>query len=127
MFANNKAFSGFSVNSLERAREFYGKSLGLAIEEKPGLGIVVRLGGNTPLFIYEKPNHEPATYTVLNFRVENIEKAVDELVARGIVMERYPSMNQDERGIDRKREGSACPSIAWFKDPAGNILSVVED
>jgi catechol 2,3-dioxygenase-like lactoylglutathione lyase family enzyme len=122
MFANTKAFSGFAVDDVQKAREFYGETLGLktsVLEE--GL-LVLHLAGDRDTFVYEKPDFEPATYTILNFPVEDVDKAVGELTARGVGFERYDGFEQDEKGISR----SLGPPIAWFKDPAGNILSVLE-
>jgi predicted enzyme related to lactoylglutathione lyase len=123
MLGNSKAFSGFAVDDLERAREFYGEKLGIETEllEPPGL-LTLHLGGGNDVFVYPKPDFVPATYTILNFPVEDAEAAVDELAGRGIEFERYEGFNQDERGIAR----GPGPAIAWFKDPAGNILSVLE-
>jgi catechol 2,3-dioxygenase-like lactoylglutathione lyase family enzyme len=123
MLGNSKAFSGFAVDDLERAREFYGEKLGIETEllEPPGL-LSLHLGGGNDVFVYPKPDFVPATYTILNFPVEDAEAAVDELAGRGIEFERYEGFNQDERGIAR----GPGPAIAWFKDPAGNILSVLE-
>ena len=123
MFKDAKAFSGFSVDDLQRAKEFYGKVLGLELRDTPE-GLDIHLGGGGRLFVYGKPNHEPATFTVLNFIVDDIEKAVAELKGRGVKFEHYdlPGIQTDERGIARGRG----PTIAWFKDPAGNILSVIE-
>jgi catechol 2,3-dioxygenase-like lactoylglutathione lyase family enzyme len=121
MFANTKAFSGFAVDDLEKAREFYGETLGIETSEEHGLMTLKLAGGERPTLVYPKPDHEPASYTVLNFPVDDIEHAVDELVARGVSFEHYDGAGQDERGIFR-RQG---PPIAWFRDPAGNILSVL--
>jgi catechol 2,3-dioxygenase-like lactoylglutathione lyase family enzyme len=115
------AFSGFSVDDLDRAKHFYGETLGLGVSENPA-GLELQLGGGARVFVYPKPNHEPATFTILNFPVSNIEEAVDELTAAGVSFERYDGMEQDDRGIAR----GGGPNIAWFKDPAGNILSVLE-
>jgi catechol 2,3-dioxygenase-like lactoylglutathione lyase family enzyme len=122
MFKDANAFSGFSVDDLERAKEFYGKTLGLAVTENPA-GLELRLGAGGTVFVYPKDNHEPATFTILNFPVSDIEQAVDGLVAAGVRFERYDGAPQDDRGIAR---GGGGPNIAWFKDPAGNILSVLE-
>ncbi|MQA72737.1 MAG: VOC family protein [Solirubrobacterales bacterium] len=122
MFANTKAFSGFAVDDVERAREFYGETLGLETSEEHGL-ITLHLAGDRGTLVYPKPDHTPATYTILNFPVDDIEAAVDELTGRGVSFERYEGADQDERGIFRG-EG---PYIAWFKDPAGNILSVLQE
>jgi len=124
MFKEAKSFSSFSVNDLRRAREFYGETLGLEIKETPE-GLELHTGNNA-VFLYPKPNHTPASFTVLNFHVNDIEKAVDELKALGVKLEHYdlPDIKTDERGIARGPHG---PIIAWFKDPAGNILSVLEE
>jgi len=123
MFKHTNAFSGFSVDDLDRAKRFYGDTLGLDISENPA-GLELLLGNGTRVFVYPKPNHEPATFTILNFMVENVEQAVDDLVASGVSFERYEGIDSDEKGITRG--GDDGPTIAWFKDPAGNILSVLE-
>jgi catechol 2,3-dioxygenase-like lactoylglutathione lyase family enzyme len=123
MFKDANAFSGFSVDDLDRAKEFYGETLGLSVSENPA-GLELQLGGGGRVFVYPKPNHEPATFTILNFAVPNIDQAVDELAGAGVTFERYDGMEQDEKGISR---GGGGPNIAWFKDPAGNILSVLEE
>lgn len=122
LFKDAKAFSSFSVNDLKQAKEFYGQTLGLDVKENQE-GLELRTGGQS-VFLYPKPNHTPASFTVLNFPVDNIETAVDELESLGIRLEHYdlPDMKTDERGIFR---GNPGPQIAWFKDPAGNILSVL--
>jgi catechol 2,3-dioxygenase-like lactoylglutathione lyase family enzyme len=122
MFKEATAFSGFSVDDLDRAKQFYEETLGLNVSENPA-GLELELGGGGRVFVYPKPNHEPATFTVLNFPVANIEQAVDDLTAAGVRFERYDGMESDERGISRGGDG---PTIAWFKDPAGNILSVLQ-
>jgi catechol 2,3-dioxygenase-like lactoylglutathione lyase family enzyme len=124
MFENTKPFSSFSVNDLQRAKEFYGKTLGLKVKETPE-GLELHFPGNNSIFIYPKENHVPATFTVLNFPVSNVEAAVDELSKRGVRFERYDEgeLKTDEKGIFRG-EG---PTIAWFKDPAGNFLSVLKE
>jgi catechol 2,3-dioxygenase-like lactoylglutathione lyase family enzyme len=123
MFKNTKAFSGFSVNDLQKAKEFYGKTLGLDVTEEND-NLSLHIAGGTTIFVYPKPNHVPATYTILNFPVDNIEQAVDELTRRGVHFEIYnePYLKTDEKGIAR---GNG-PKVAWFKDPAGNFLSVIE-
>jgi catechol 2,3-dioxygenase-like lactoylglutathione lyase family enzyme len=123
MFKAANSFSSFSVSDLQKAKEFYGQTLGLNISETPE-GLELRAGKNT-VFLYPKPNHTPASFTVLNFEVDDIEEAVDELNALGVRMEHYnlPDIKTDDRGICR----GPGPQIAWFKDPAGNILSVVEE
>jgi len=125
MFANTKAFSGFAVDDLDRAREFYGETLGLrtsVLDEENGL-MVLHLAGDRDTFVYRKEDFEPATYTILNFQVDDVEKAVDDLSARGVRFERYDGFEQDEKGIAR----DMGPDIAWFKDPAGNILAVLHE
>ena len=124
MFKDTKAFSGFSVNDIPKAKEFYSKTLGLDVSEINGM-LSLNIAGGNPIFIYPKPNHEPATYTMLNFPVDNVDKAVDELTKRGVHFEHYTGEIQtDEKGIAR---GNGGPTIAWFKDPAGNILSVLDE
>ena len=122
MFKNTKAFSGFSVNDLQKARQFYSDTLGLEVSEN--MGLELHIAGGNKIFVYEKPNHTPATFTILNFPVDDIEKTVEELRNKGIIFEKYDygSVRTDKDGIMR---GNG-PDIAWFKDPAGNILSVLE-
>lgn len=125
MFGNTKAFSGFSVNDTEKAKAFYSEILGIEVEELEMEGLIsLHIAGGTNILIYPKPNHIPATYTVLNFPVKDVEKAVDELTQRGVRFEIYNEDNfqTDEKGIFH----GGGPKIAWFKDPAGNILSVIE-
>ena len=122
MFANTKAFSGFAVDDLEAARKFYGETLGLDTSERHGL-LTLHLAGGRDTLVYPKPDHIPAAYTILNFQVGDIDAAVDELTSRGVQMERYRGMGQDEKGINR----AGGPYIAWFKDPAGNILAVLQE
>jgi catechol 2,3-dioxygenase-like lactoylglutathione lyase family enzyme len=121
MLGNSKAFSGFAVPDIEAARRFYGETLGLETSEADGL-LTLHLAGGRDTMIYPKPDFEPATYTILNFPVEDIDAAVDELSSRGVEFERYDGFGQDEKGIAR----DAGPPIAWFKDPAGNILAVIQ-
>jgi catechol 2,3-dioxygenase-like lactoylglutathione lyase family enzyme len=123
MFKNTKALSGFAVDDIEKAREFYGDTLGLDTSEENGL-LTLHLAGDRPTMIYPKPDIEPANYTILNFPVDDIDAAVEGLAARGVSFERYDGFEQDESGIARGDEG---PYIAWFKDPAGNILSVLQE
>jgi catechol 2,3-dioxygenase-like lactoylglutathione lyase family enzyme len=120
MFANTKAFSGFAVDDVERAREFYSQTLGLEVTEEHGM-LTLHIAGDRPTLVYPRPGHVPAEYTILNFPVDDIEQAVDELSSRGVVFERYEGFDQDDRGIMRGQG----PPIAWFKDPAGNVLSVL--
>jgi len=121
--ANTKAFSGFAVPDLQQARAFYEGTLGLRVSEENAL-LTLHLAGGRDTLVYPKPDHTPATYTILNFPVPDIDAAVEELATRGVQFERYDGFGQDERGIWRGEEG---PPIAWFKDPAGNILAVLED
>jgi catechol 2,3-dioxygenase-like lactoylglutathione lyase family enzyme len=125
MFANTKATNGFAVDDIEAAKRFYGETLGLGIadlSEEYGL-MSIQLAGGRNTLVYRKPDFVPATYTILNFEVDDIDAAVDELGSRGVGLERYDELDQDEKGIAR---GTPGPSIAWFKDPAGNILSVLQ-
>jgi catechol 2,3-dioxygenase-like lactoylglutathione lyase family enzyme len=124
MLQSQTAFSSFSVNDLQKAKEFYGRTLGLKVSEsKEGLELHP---GDTDVFVYPKPNHKPASFTVLNFVVGDIEKAVDELKNKGVKFEQYEGeIKTNEKGIHQDRERGPS-SIAWFKDPAGNILSVLE-
>jgi catechol 2,3-dioxygenase-like lactoylglutathione lyase family enzyme len=121
MFRDSHAFSGFSTNDLAKAKEFYGNTLGLDLTEENGM-LSLHLAGGGNVLIYPKENHEPATFTIMNFPVADVAETVDRLTAAGIRFERYPGANQDERGINHDQG----PAIAWFKDPAGNILSVLE-
>jgi catechol 2,3-dioxygenase-like lactoylglutathione lyase family enzyme len=124
MLNPSKAFSSFSVNDIQKAKEFYGKTLGVELSSGPEGTIELKLAGGAKALLYPKPNHQPATFTVLNFPVPSVEKAVDELNQRGVRFEVYDESNlkTDQRGISR---GNG-PTIAWFKDPAGNILSILE-
>lgn len=124
MLKSSKAMGSFSVNDILKAKEFYGNTLGLDVSNGPEGTLVLNLGGGTRTILYPKPNHEPATFTVLNFPVDSVEKAVEELGELGVRFEVYNEQNlkTDSRGISR---GNG-PTIAWFKDPAGNILSVLE-
>jgi catechol 2,3-dioxygenase-like lactoylglutathione lyase family enzyme len=122
MFKESKAFSGFSSNEIAASKQFYAETLGLDVSEEMG-GLALHLAGGGEVFVYPKDDHVPATFTVLNFPVRDVEAAVDRLTAAGVGLERYEGFGQDEKGIARGDEG---PTIAWFKDPAGNILSVLE-
>ena len=127
MFKDTKAFSGFSVDNLQKAKQFYGETLGLDVSEMEEMPVLsLSISGGTKIMIYEKPNHEPATFTILNFPAADIEKSVEELKDKDVVFESYdyPGLKTDENNISR---GNGGPSIAWFKDPAGNILSVLEE
>jgi predicted enzyme related to lactoylglutathione lyase len=123
MLKDSKAFSGFSAGDIAKAKDFYAEILGLDVSESHGV-LTLRLAGEKNVIIYPKPNHVPATFTVLNFPVKDVDLAVDELKKRGVHFEQYdfPNLKTDEKGIMR---GNG-PTIAWFKDPAGNILSVIE-
>ena len=120
MLANAPAFSGFAVPDIDAAREFYADTLGLKVTEEHGL-LTLHLAGDRPTLIYPKPDHTPATYTILNFQVDDVGDSVDELTARGVKFEHYEGFPQDEKGVMRGRG----PDIAWFKDPAGNVLAVI--
>jgi catechol 2,3-dioxygenase-like lactoylglutathione lyase family enzyme len=126
MFKNVHAFSGFSVNDIPQAKEFYGGTLGLDVAEHNGL-LQLKLGGGGSVFVYPKENHEPATFTILNFPVDDIDRTVDELKSRGVDFERYEGFEQDDKGIARGIAAEQGPDIAWFKDPAGNILAVLQE
>jgi catechol 2,3-dioxygenase-like lactoylglutathione lyase family enzyme len=123
MLKESKAFSGFSAGDIEKAKAFYGETLGLPVSESHGL-LTLHLAGGNNVLIYPKPNHTPAAFTLLNFPVDDVDLAVDELTKRGVRFEIYdlPDIKTDEKGIMRGKG----PTIAWFKDPAGNILSVLE-
>lgn len=125
MFKDSPAISGFSTNDLAKARQFYAGVLGLDVTEDHGMLNLHLTGGGTVL-IYPKDNHVPATYTVLNFPVDDIDRAVDALAAAGVKLERYDGLDQDERGIVRPTNAEYGPPIAWFTDPAGNIISVIQ-
>jgi predicted enzyme related to lactoylglutathione lyase len=123
MLKASESFSGFSVNDLAKAKKFYGDTLGVTVEEVPA-GLMLKIGSG--ILIYPKPNHEPATFTMLNFRVDDIDQAVGELVAKGIVFEHYEGLT-DTKGVARGISHNRGPNIAWFKDPAGNIISVLQE
>jgi catechol 2,3-dioxygenase-like lactoylglutathione lyase family enzyme len=122
MFSNTHAFSSFAVDDLDAARSFYGETLGLTVSDGPMGVLSLDLPGDRSTLVYPKPDFTPATYTILNFPVDDVEAAVDELTSRGVEFERYDGFEQDEKGISR----AGGPTIAWFKDPAGNILAVLE-
>jgi catechol 2,3-dioxygenase-like lactoylglutathione lyase family enzyme len=120
MFGQTKAFSGFSVDDIPKAKQFYGETLGLRVSEENGM-LTLHIAGDRDTLIYPRDDHTPATFTILNFPVDDVDKAVDELTERGVQFEHYDGAEQDEKGIHR----GGGPLIAWFKDPAGNILSVI--
>ncbi|MBA2811017.1 VOC family protein [Streptomyces sp. KM273126] len=122
MFGTTKAFSGFSVDDIDAARKFYGETLGLRVSEHNGL-LTLHIAGDRDTLVYPKPDHTPAAYTILNFPVDDIETAVDELSRRGVRFERYDHIKADDKGIFR----GGGPLIAWFTDPAGNVLSVLQE
>lgn len=125
MFGNTKAFSSFSVNDLAKAKEFYGGTLGLRVSDSEfGVLFLHPANGDSRIMVYPKDNHAAASFTVLNFPVDDIDQAVDDLTARGIRFERYDGFKQDEKGIMRDEMG---PGIAWFTDPAGNIIAVLQE
>jgi catechol 2,3-dioxygenase-like lactoylglutathione lyase family enzyme len=125
MFKDTRAFSGFSVDDLQKAKEFYGQTLGLEVSEI-NEGLQLHIAGGSIIFIYPKENHSPAIFTILNFPVDDIDQAVDELTKAGVQFEHYEGQT-DEKGIARGSSAGMGPDIAWFKDPAGNILSVLNE
>lgn len=127
MLQDSPAFNGFSTNDIAKTKKFYEETLGLKVTENDMGMIVLHLSGrDTEVIIYPKDDHQPATYTILNFPVDDIDKAFDELAAKGVKFEHYPGMT-DEKGIARGLSHNMGPDIAWFKDPAGNILSILND
>ena len=128
MFNEARPFSGYSVDDLEEAKTFYGEVLGIAIEDT-GMGLMMSFPNGQTIYLYEKEDHTPAAYTVLNFPVDDIEAAVDSLVEAGVRMQRYNSLpaEQDSRGILRGKSAGMGPDIAWFEDSAGNVLAVLEN
>lgn len=130
MFKQANAFSSFSVNDLETAKIFYGETLGCETDDN-GMGLELRFPNGHVVFIYDKKDHKPADFTVLNFPVDDINVAIDSLTEAGVIMERYDNLNlpgeQDERGVLRGKAAGMGPDIAWFKDPAGNVLAVLEN
>lgn len=128
MFTPTAAFSGFSVEDLAKAKAFYSETLGLKVQEEQ-MGLQLHLPGGARVFIYEKKNHQPATFTILNFVVENIDESLAELAAKGVQFEHYKSeeIPQDEKGILRGLSADMGPDIAWFKDPSSNILSILQE
>lgn len=128
MFENSDAFSGMSSDDIEASRRFYEGVLGLVVKDE-GMGglISIQLPKGGAVLIYPKEDHQPATFTILNFPVDDIDAVIDELAAKGVTMDRYDGMEQDEKGIVRGKAAGQGPDIAWFRDPAGNILSVLSE
>jgi catechol 2,3-dioxygenase-like lactoylglutathione lyase family enzyme len=128
MLKDSKAFSGFSVNDLAKAKDFYGQTLGLDVK-RDDMGLTLNISGGNHVFVYQKDDHRPADFTILNFPVENIDQAIDELTGKGVKFERYDNMPapQDEKGVLRGLAADMGPDIAWFKDPAGNVLSILQE
>ena len=125
MFTPTAAFSGFSVDDIDKAKEFYHAKLGLKVEDEGKMGLRIHLPGGGQAFAYPKEDHQPAAYTMLNFVVDDIDAAVDELNKRGNTFEVYEGFHQDDKGIARGKAQNMGPDIAWFKDPAGNIVAVM--
>jgi catechol 2,3-dioxygenase-like lactoylglutathione lyase family enzyme len=121
MFEHTRAYSGFSVDDIQKAKQFYGDTLGLRVSEQNGM-LTLHLAGDRDTLVYPKDDHTPATFTILNFPVEDVDRTVEELTERGVRFERYEGFDQDEKGVFR----GGGPLIAWFRDPAGNILSVIQ-
>jgi predicted enzyme related to lactoylglutathione lyase len=127
MLDESKAYTGFAVPDLEAAKKFYGEALGLSVKTLMD-DVLIQIGGDDrPVLVYQKDDHKPANYTILNFPVADVDAAVDQLAGRGVEFERYDGFNQDEKGIARPEEPGQGPTIAWFTDPAGNILAVHEE
>ena len=127
MLKNNRAFNSFSVNDLAQAKSFYAGTLGLDVKEM-SVGLNITLAGGGETFVYPKPDHTPASFTILNFIVDNIDTAVDELTSKGVTFEQYGGhMSTDEKGVSRGAAAGHGPNIAWFNDPAGNIIAVMEE
>jgi catechol 2,3-dioxygenase-like lactoylglutathione lyase family enzyme len=125
MLTDSQAYSGFAVDDAARAKKFYSETLGLRVSDQDAQNglLALHVGGERQILVYQKPDFTPATYTILNFPVDDIDKTVDELTARGVSFEKYEGFGQDEKGIARGQG----PNIAWFRDPAGNIMSVIEE
>lgn len=129
MFKTTKAFSGFSVDDLEKAKAFYSEILGVDVREEGDMGLALHLAGGTRVFIYPKEDHQPATFTILNFVVDDIDTVMDALKDKGVQFEHYNNdkLPQDDKGVLRGQSAGMGPDIAWFKDPAGNVLSILEE
>jgi predicted enzyme related to lactoylglutathione lyase len=128
MLENNQGFASFSVKDAEQAKQFYGQTLGLKVSDSMGGGFTFQVEGNLPVFVYPKDNHEPATFTVFNFLVGDIDESVDQLTAAGVQFEHYDVefIKTDDKGIARGDGAKMATGMAWFKDPSGNILSVIQ-
>jgi predicted enzyme related to lactoylglutathione lyase len=127
MLTNSKGFSSFAVNDVTAAKRFYGETLGLDVKDGGMDTLELHLAGGEVVMLYPKPDHQPATFTVLNFPVDDVDAAVDELTASGVRMERYEQIETDDKGIFRGLQRNEGPDIAWFTDPAGNVLSVLTE
>ncbi|MCU1579044.1 MAG: hypothetical protein JWP19_1248 [Rhodoglobus sp.] len=127
MFSTTEAFSGMSSNDIAASRKFYEDTLGIPVEDAGMGAITLQLDSGGVVFVYPKPDHTPASYTVLNFPVDDIDSTVDELVAKGVKFEKYEGAQQDEKGVARGKAAGQGPDIAWFLDPAGNVLSVLSN
>lgn len=129
MFKNTKAFSGFSVDDLDKAQTFYGETLGVDVGNENGMGLSLNLANGTTVFVYPKDDHQPATFTILNFVVDDIDASMDDLKEKGIQFIHYDNddLPQDEKGVLRGLDAGMGPDIAWFEDPAGNVLSVLQE
>jgi len=129
MIENIRTFTSFSVDNIKKAKEFYGNTLGIKLHEEGDMGFRLNLEGGTTIFVYPKNDHKPATFTILNFVVEDVDEAMDELSSKGVRFHHYDNdtLKQDEKGIHRGLRLGKGPDIAWFEDPAGNILSVLQD
>lgn len=126
MLKDSHAFSGFSVDDISAAKKFYGEILGVEVEDD-AMGLTLKIAGGATIFVYPKPNHQPASFTILNFPVADIDQTAADLAANGVTLEQYSGLpGVDEQGIQRGRESGHGPDIAWFKDPAGNILSILQ-
>ena len=125
MLGSSKAFSGFSTNDIEATRAFYSDTLGIKVTEENGMLTLHLDDGARPTLVYPKDDHEPATYTILNFPVDDIDAAVDALIAKGVTFDKYEGAPQDDKGVVRGKQHNMGPDIAWFKDPGGNVLSVL--
>jgi len=127
MFQDTPVVNGFSTDDIAKAKDFYANTLGFTVEENGGGILTLHFVNGGRTFVYPKPDHQPATFTIMNIMVEDIEQSVDALIAKGVTFEHYDGSHADEKGIVWGKKANQGPNIAWFKDPAGNILSVLED